>query len=534
MGTDSASDSPRGQSWLSRFFLAAVLLAAFRPALALPAFDNDSAKAADSNSSQFNDLSTVLTGQNYISVHARVRDSEVGISSAALPFSPDGATVALWHFDDVQGSTLTEAMNDYPGTILNSPSRVTTQLGTGFSFTGSQAVQLKWPPIRARDNYTIETWVKHGSNPSGSQTIYDEAFYYSDNGTWTDGISLKLVNGSPVFCTYALYGCATVSDPVPGNPMFADGNWHHLAAVFSSDQSDIISSATIFLDGRAVGSLTQFADFGYLAADQYAAIGCQAQGASGNGSCQGYMQTGWSSGYQYGLNASLDEMRILDYAATPAQIQADYLQGRVPFAGYYTWNGGDYWWPMGPSSMASISWAAEGDSRDYYTLTASGIQAAQHAPAGTNKVEFIVVNATGAASYAVYDLAVSSLVLTGLTLSPAAAAAAAGQSQRYTASGNFNDGITRPLSVLAAPASPGWKALNPLPYYRSFLQFASASTWLWAIGGTGYDMTDDSDHAESMIYVPSGNYWTTAIGWNLTAPSQGTGSAGRYEGSAVG
>ena len=195
------------------------------------------------------------------------------------------APIAEWKFEEGVGTTAYDSSgnnnNGVFGTGSSAPSWTTGKVGKALNFNGTTNY-ISSPSISISNSISVSAWVKStnfnqngfiiGKNPVNTQW---ELFFESNTLKWRGGSSTS-VNCTP-----------------PSN-----NQWYYLSAV------QVGTTATVYIDGVQCGTgpVTTI----------------------GNGS--GTVDIGrFSSGYYF--NGLIDQVRIYNYARTPAQIAYDYNKG---------------------------------------------------------------------------------------------------------------------------------------------------------------------------------------------------------------
>jgi hypothetical protein len=211
-----------------------------------------------------------------------------GLGSAA---TPDGDTLALWHFDEVSGKVATDSStNDHDGALLpDSPAWTTGQVGGALSFDGVGGY-VSIGTVGAPQDLTVAAWFQHTSVDDRDRL----AITMENNDGWlmdfrTDSRGLRFAIGDGV----------TTSTAKSGN-LYTDGVWHLAIGV----QDTTANVVKLYVDGVEVDSTAG----SYSYSDRTLEIG--ASGEYGN-----YFQ------------GKIDEVAIWDVALTANEVQNHYING---------------------------------------------------------------------------------------------------------------------------------------------------------------------------------------------------------------
>jgi hypothetical protein len=199
--------------------------------------------------------------------------------------------VAEWLFNENQGTVARDTSdNGNDGTLVNMDNSNWTAgadgVGGALRFDGSNEYVDTNSPVLSGKTFSIDFWINHkGYIPTNRGTIISQ-YNVSASGRllyWFDNGQLQLGGD--------------ISNRVAHNPLTNDG-WYHTSIVFSD------GSAELFFNGASKGNI------GTLNNDVH---------TSDN--------TFFGGTYDTHFNGLIDQVRIYDYARTPAQIAWDYNRG---------------------------------------------------------------------------------------------------------------------------------------------------------------------------------------------------------------
>jgi hypothetical protein len=157
-------------------------------------------------------------------------------------------------------------------------------------------------------DYTLEAWVKLTGNEA-SNTYFISKNYDGDPAKAGYAAILQDAGGSQnLICTYSGGGGLGTEDTGAGTGNLFDGKWHHVACIMDRDGGQMGAAGLYaYIDGRRHTS------------DNTLTIGSAANSVA--------LTIGESSTSAELTSGGFDEVRVYDYARTPAQIALDYNRG---------------------------------------------------------------------------------------------------------------------------------------------------------------------------------------------------------------
>lgn len=210
--------------------------------------------------------------------------------------------IRYFDFEDLNSSTINSKTNTQStATLINSPKKITSQTGSGISLNGiNQYLDLPDNPLAGLSQTTFEIWA-YGDFSTNTQ----KALFGSDGG----GPYWRTTNNSNLLLYLKSSNCTTENATYTNNILLP--GWHHYA--FTVEPSGII---TIYADGVIKNSYTFINWDNFCNTSTYwSRIGDYANG--------------------YFWDGAIDEVKIYNYARTPAQILQD-MQGGVVSSGTTT------------------------------------------------------------------------------------------------------------------------------------------------------------------------------------------------------
>ncbi len=269
------------------------------------------ALSASEIKSDYNQGSNLILGA--LSDTSGVTGGSSASNSASAEFCVPGDTstcsapMGRWDFEETSGSTA----NDLSGSNVTGTANGTFiergKVGRARNFNGTTdyIALTNTSSINSTGNKTVEAWIKTKGTNGMILGAYDVNSPFNGYGFgvrgadigWNCGVGS---NGSLSFIDSSLtWVCSTAT--------VNDGAWHHVAAVNTG------SAVRFYVDGKLSNSVTiSFTPASYTGVKT---IGAQAGG-----------------GNQW-FNGNIDNLRVFNYARTPAQIAWDYNRGAP--AGYW-------------------------------------------------------------------------------------------------------------------------------------------------------------------------------------------------------
>lgn len=277
----------------------------------------------------------VLYGGNSQTVLGATSVSSVGVvdrSSAGEYCVPGDSTscsapIGYWKFDENTGTTAYDSSgNGNNGSRLFGTLRyVPGKIGSAFLTQNADGTKdtVLVGDIASLDftnaqNFTIGAWVKHVAKENSSYFIYYKGAEANTNAGYNFGVD----GSTKYYCNYTDgngSGMETIASTTT-----ADSNWHYVSCVM-----DRTGTATgtigfhMFFDGKLEASDTTLTEGSSVSTND--------------------IQIGETDA-SYEMTVGLDELKIYNYARTPAQIAWDMNQGK-PLA----------WWKMDECRGTSVN-----------------------------------------------------------------------------------------------------------------------------------------------------------------------------------
>lgn len=216
------------------------------------------------------------------------------------------APIGHWKMDENTGTTAFDVSgNNNSGTLTNSPGYAPGKFGSGITFSGNDQHVVRADDsdfdFGASQPFTLETWFKHGT------ATVTEALITKLESSGTDGgFKLKMESDGDITCETEDDDADTAIDDTATTTAatYDDGNWHHVACVYDTTNTDLY----IYIDGILTASDTSITT---NSLDNDDALFYGIESAAGTEDWIG----------------QLDDFRFYNYARTSAQIAWDYNRG---------------------------------------------------------------------------------------------------------------------------------------------------------------------------------------------------------------
>lgn len=214
------------------------------------------------------------------------------LSTLTFNIAVFGGLITHWELD---GDASDASGNGFAGTLVNSPSFGTGQVGQAIDLNGSnQYVEVadgagSLQPGSPPSAMSISAWFRTDTIAPSIQIIADKGHNTINGAGW----ALSINSGIPTF-TYGGFQNAT-------SPLVTAGNWYHLVGVF--DGTDM----SIYLNG-VQGTTTTLTTGGTVKSTTPLRIGAWANPPS-------------LSPLNF-FNGSIDEVRLYDHALSASEITA--------------------------------------------------------------------------------------------------------------------------------------------------------------------------------------------------------------------
>ncbi|MBM3236164.1 LamG domain-containing protein [Candidatus Poribacteria bacterium] len=192
-------------------------------------------------------------------------------------------TLALWLFDERQGDVAKDSSGNGNDGKINGAKYVTGKYGTALKFEGDDFVDIGLPKSLQEgivDAFTAETWVKADKAPPADHSTI---IFMQVGGPIAIGFTSSTGGG---FYGYA-GGASKITDP----DKFAVGEWVHVAQTYDGTNQKLFRNGVEIASQKAPGAITHTENAWTIGA--------------------------WSTHDQYFLEASLDELHVLNEALPP-------------------------------------------------------------------------------------------------------------------------------------------------------------------------------------------------------------------------
>jgi hypothetical protein len=212
------------------------------------------------------------------------------------------APIAEYKMDEGTGTIAYDTSGDGNDGTISGTTWTQGKYGKALSFDGSSSLAVSDSiSTRANGDFSVSAWVKAnaystGNQPQIAQSGNSGCYYAWDLRSTTDNHFQMAVEDSG--CSYTW---ATAADT------YNLGQWYYVVGTWNNTTGTV----TLYIDGVQIDQKTP--DNGRLNSDSGILIG----GACSGGNC--YWQEGW--------NGTIDQVRVYNYARTPAQVAWEYNHG---------------------------------------------------------------------------------------------------------------------------------------------------------------------------------------------------------------
>ncbi len=237
----------------------------------------------------------------------------VASNSASAEYCVPGDTTSCtaplgrWDFEEGQGTNVNDSSaNGNAGTFSGSSSYWGSgKVGKGGKFNGSDNQVSMGDDtdfeFTSGQSFTVQAWVNSSYTPAVSQGILTKGYE-----TTTQAAPWYLLELRPNVAVFELRNTALGTKTMTGTTIINDGKWHHLVGVVDS------TNGYLYVDGKLEGTATS------IVSDTY--------GNNASSFIVGRRFDRYFNGY-------IDNIRVFNYARTPAQVAWDYNRGAP--AGYW-------------------------------------------------------------------------------------------------------------------------------------------------------------------------------------------------------
>ena len=240
------------------------------------------------------------------------------------------APVGEWKMDEGTSTTANDTSgNGSNGTLTNGPTWAQGKAGKAVSFDGSDDyVQLTPALLDSRSAFTVESWIKP-STITGSGYLSKTIMAQKYTGFGIGGTTYAGAESSVVLSLQTTSSGAAVCY---SNTKVVVNQWQHVVGVYNGT-----ATPTLYINGIPASSVT---------CDTTPPSSTYAAGITAR------IGTGNASSYNGYFQGFIDEVKIYNYARTPAQIAWDFNQGK-PVG----------WWKMDEGQGTSVyDWSGNGNN----------------------------------------------------------------------------------------------------------------------------------------------------------------------------
>jgi len=159
--------------------------------------------------------------------------------------------IAYYKLDETSGSTATDTIGSYDGTITGSPTQgATGKIGTAYTFDGTAGVYIDASTGAFGTKGSLQAWIRVPTSPTGNDTFI---------GTTTIGANsahqLKVTSAKKV---YVIIGDGTGNwATITGGTTLADNTYYHVVVTWETG-----STVKMYLNGTLDGTSAVLASIG--------------------------------------------------------------------------------------------------------------------------------------------------------------------------------------------------------------------------------------------------------------------------------
>lgn len=229
---------------------------------------------------------------------------------SARPLTCADNPVALWHFNEGSGNSITDTCSGIVGTLHGTNTTwINGKYGKSILFNGFDNYISIGGMNQSFENFSIMTWVKALQPNADYQTFVGREIFTAGTWFWNFALAKDSINqGYPESSYFNLFDDLSLTQNVQGTyfspPQYntiTDGTWHLLVGTFDGANQNM----TLYYDGNLIGSSAT------TITNISSSTGYFLMGADFNSDI---------SNYAYFLNGSLDDVAIFNRVLTQNEI----------------------------------------------------------------------------------------------------------------------------------------------------------------------------------------------------------------------
>jgi hypothetical protein len=200
-------------------------------------------------------VSVHLTTSGAASTVAITADT-ISVQSQA---SPPPGTVALWHMDEVSGTTMFDSVGSHNGTLHNVQLGLPGFMGTAFGFNGSSSyvdVPSSADLNPGSSNITFTIHLQTTGTPPPSPADWD---LFRKGVYTTGGAEYKMEFQQTGQASCGFEGTGGYAELVAG-PAINDGQWHTVSCVKTATAIEVVVDGQVFSKAATIGSIANTTD----------------------------------------------------------------------------------------------------------------------------------------------------------------------------------------------------------------------------------------------------------------------------------
>jgi hypothetical protein len=201
-------------------------------------------------------VATLQIGNDKAAQAFRIVADTISVQSQA---SPPPGTVALWHMDEVSGTTMFDSVGSHNGTLHNVQLGLPGFMGTAFGFNGSSSyvdVPSSADLNPGSSNITFTIHLQTTGTPPPSPADWD---LFRKGVYTTGGAEYKMEFQQTGQASCGFEGTGGYAELVAG-PAINDGQWHTVSCVKTATAIEVVVDGQVFSKAATIGSIANTTD----------------------------------------------------------------------------------------------------------------------------------------------------------------------------------------------------------------------------------------------------------------------------------
>jgi hypothetical protein len=180
-------------------------------------------------------------------------------AATAVVVSASAGLVALWHMDEVSGTTMFDSVGSHNGTLHNVQLGLPGFMGTAFGFNGSSSyvdVPSSADLNPGSSNITFTIHLQTTGTPPPSPADWD---LFRKGVYTTGGAEYKMEFQQTGQASCGFEGTGGYAELVAG-PAINDGQWHTVSCVKTATAIEVVVDGQVFSKAATIGSIANTTD----------------------------------------------------------------------------------------------------------------------------------------------------------------------------------------------------------------------------------------------------------------------------------